>query len=258
MTTTWQEIGDRIYRRRYESLDLNIGLILGDGEALVIDTRATYGQADELKLHVADLTADPITRVVNTHHHWDHTFGNARFGPADLIGHRRCAEQLIAAGPAMKEQLLDLVAQADQDKVAAIDIVPPSTLFDEQLAVEVGGRPVTLDFLGRAHTDNDIVIRVDDVVFAGDILEESAPPYFGDSYPIEWPDTVSAALTSGSLFVPGHGDTMSPTAARDQLEDLRAVKDRVSHWVETGEPAQAGPYPLPVMKTALERARLTR
>lgn len=30
MTSPWQEVGDRIFRRRYPSLDLNIGLVITD------------------------------------------------------------------------------------------------------------------------------------------------------------------------------------------------------------------------------------
>jgi len=41
----WIEIGDRFYVRRYAFYDQNIGLVLGHGAALVIDTRSTYGQA---------------------------------------------------------------------------------------------------------------------------------------------------------------------------------------------------------------------
>ena len=49
MTALWQEVGDRIFRRRYESLDLNIGLIITDESVVVIDSRANHRQADELR-----------------------------------------------------------------------------------------------------------------------------------------------------------------------------------------------------------------
>ncbi len=43
----WQEIADRVFVRRYAFLDQTIGLVLGDGEALVIDTRSSGRQADD-------------------------------------------------------------------------------------------------------------------------------------------------------------------------------------------------------------------
>ena len=45
----WVELGDRVFVRRYAFYDQNIGVVLGDGEALVIDTRSTYGQAREIQ-----------------------------------------------------------------------------------------------------------------------------------------------------------------------------------------------------------------
>lgn len=254
---SWQEIGDRVYRRRYESLDLNVGLVLGDGAALVIDTRATYGQADELKAEIASLTAAPVTTAVNTHHHWDHTFGNARFAGADLVGHARCASQLVATGPAMKAQLKEMVTPVNHDQVDAIVITPPTTLFEETMKLNVGGRDVDLHYFGRAHTDNDIIVRVDDVVFAGDIIEESAPPYFGDSFPLEWPHTLARSLI-GSVYVPGHGDVMTIGAVHDQLEELGEVARKAEACAESGDPINEGPFPLAVMQMALERTRATR
>ena len=82
----WVEIGDRFFVRRYAFYDQNIGLVLGDGAALVIDTRSTYGQAREVVEHVREITRDPVTTVVDTHGHFDHAFGNAMFRPCTIWG----------------------------------------------------------------------------------------------------------------------------------------------------------------------------
>ena len=75
-------------------------------------------------------------------------------------------------------------------------IDPPDRTFDERATVEVGDRVLELAYLGRAHTDRRHLITVPDanVLFAGDLLEEGAPPSFGDSYPLEWPATVERML----------------------------------------------------------------
>jgi hypothetical protein len=36
----WQEVGDRVFRFRYRSFDLNVGAVVGDDEVLVVDTRS--------------------------------------------------------------------------------------------------------------------------------------------------------------------------------------------------------------------------
>lgn len=225
---TWQELGDGVFRRRYESLDLNIGLILGDDAALVVDSRATHGQADELIAEIRSLTDLPVTYLVNSHHHWDHTFGNARFRSSDIVGHVRCASTLAQRGEEMRRNLLDaawIPAEA-KPHFEDVEITPPTTTFERTLTLSLGDRPIELSHLGRGHTDNDIVVEVDDVLFAGDLVEEGAPPQFGDAFPREWLETLDALLArSPGTIVPGHGDVVGPGFVETQREQIaRAIE----------------------------------
>ena len=43
--TVWTEIGDRVFVRRYEFFDQNIGVVMGGDDVMVIDTRSTHVQA---------------------------------------------------------------------------------------------------------------------------------------------------------------------------------------------------------------------
>ena len=96
------------------------------------------------------------------------------------------------------------------------------------------------------------------VLFAGDLLEESAPPYFGDGFPLSWPDTVGRLLHLGAaILVPGHGDVMTPADAQTQHEELAAVAAAChSGLAEGGFEASAGPFPEDTMRAAWERANL--
>ncbi len=104
-------------------------------------------------------------------------------------------------------------------------IVAPNRTFPPPAQhLDISGRAVDLRFLGRGHTDNDIVITVDDVLFAGDLVEEGGPPLFGDAYPAEWPATVAAieTLIRGPV-VPGHGDVVDAAFVAAQKELLQSV-----------------------------------
>src|SRR5690606_30950997 len=85
--TVWREVADRVWIRHYEPLDQTIGAIADpDGEPLcVIDTRASHRLADELRAQLGQLPGR-VAAVVNTHGHWDHVFGNARFRDAPNRG----------------------------------------------------------------------------------------------------------------------------------------------------------------------------
>ena len=206
---TWTEIGDRVFVRRYAFYDQNIGVVLGDGAALVIDTRSTHVQGREILADLRMLTTDPVTTVVvDTHGHFDHAFGNHVFRPATIWGHAGCP-RFMARNAEPKKAQIALAEPSLAGELAEVVIDPPDRLFETATTIEVGGRPVELRFLGRGHTDHDIVVLVPgaDVVFAGDLVEGGAVPYFNDGYPLDWPATAEAlaGLVTGTI-VPGHGD----------------------------------------------------
>ena len=253
---SWDELSAGVYRRRYESLDLNIGLVVGATGALAFDTRASHRQARALMEDIARLTDVPVRWAVNSHWHWDHTFGNHEFAGAALYGHERCRERLLAEGETAKGDALAWVGEAGREQVEEVVITPPTNTFADTTTIDLGDRTVTLAHLGLAHTDNDVVMSVSDsdVVFAGDIIEESAPPYFGDSFPLEWPATVRLVMDIGSLFVPGHGDVMSLERVATQHEELTAVAETLSDYLVTGLfDAKGGPYPEETMQAAFAR-----
>jgi glyoxylase-like metal-dependent hydrolase (beta-lactamase superfamily II) len=260
----FDELADGVYRRRFESLDLNVGVVLGESGALVVDTRASHREADQLVEELKTLTRLPLAWVVNTHWHWDHVFGNSRFGGADIWGHRLCREALVERPGEMIQGALDWLREDGDmlaDEIEHVVIVPPGLVFDEAATIDLGGRNVELTYHGLAHTDADIVIRVPDsgVAFFGDLLEQGAPPNFGDSYPLAWPHTLSAAMSSwDGLIVPGHGDVMTPAEAGTQFEELkgvaRVVRSCLVDKVPLEEAAHLGPFPPEVMMAALRRA----
>jgi glyoxylase-like metal-dependent hydrolase (beta-lactamase superfamily II) len=222
----WVEIGDRFFVRRYPFFDQNIGLILGDGQALVIDTRSTHAQAREIQADVRGLTRFPVTVVVDTHGHFDHAYGNHVFRPATIWGHERCVPFIERTGEARRPAIArEEPGLADDLPEVVID--PPDRTFAESAIVEVGGRPVELRFLGRGHTDHDIVISAPgtNVIWAGDLLEAGAIPFYRDGYPMEWPATALALadLVGDGVVVPGHGDHAGAAFARSQAASFAAL-----------------------------------
>lgn len=257
----WREIGDRIWVRRYRFFDQAIGVVAGDDGLLVVDTRTSHRQAIELIGHLRELSPLPVRAVVNTHFHSDHVFGNRLFRPAPIWGHARCAERLRAGdGEAQRGWLVETIPER-AGEWREVDIDPPDRTFAESASVDAGGRRVELRHLGRGHTDNDIVALVPDagVLFAGDLLENGAPPSFTDAYPLDWPETISRLLdlVRGPV-VPGHGDVADRAFAEAQLADLSAVASlaRQVRQVELSldEAVARGPFPAEATRDVLERA----
>ena len=191
----WTEVGERVFVGRYRFYDQDIGAILTDDGPVVIDTRSTPGQAREILDDLRSISPLAVAAVVDTHHHYDHAFGNALFRPAPIWGHVRCAAFLREHAATYRAEVAAEELPALAAEVLATEIDPPDRTFgDEGADLEIGGRRLELRYLGRGHTDDDIVIAVPDasVVFAGDLVENGAPPYFGDGFPLDWPATLRA------------------------------------------------------------------
>ena len=151
-----------------------------------------------------------------------------------------------------------------RDEVAEVVIDPPDRTFGEQATICLDdGREVSLRYLGRGHTDNDVVMGIDgtDVVCAGDLVENGATPYFLDGYPMDWPATIEALLTlvgPSTVVVPGHGDPAGRAFVESHLVAFRAVAD-AARRVHAGQATIDDvlpliPYPAAAAREPVERA----
>jgi glyoxylase-like metal-dependent hydrolase (beta-lactamase superfamily II) len=221
----WVEVGDGVLARRYAELDLTVGLVLGGERALVVDTRGDTHQGAELVAAVRAVTPLPLV-VAITHAHFDHCFGTAAFAPAPVYAHPRCRAAIDATAPAQRAEWAAYYRErGDYATAAALAATqPPLPNHIAPAVLDLGGRTVALHHLGRGHTDHDVVGHVPDTatVFAGDLVEQGAPPSVGpDSDLAAWPATLDALLAlAPRVVVPGHGDPVDTAFVTDQRAQL--------------------------------------
>ncbi|GAB7006193.1 MBL fold metallo-hydrolase [Nocardioides sp. AN3] len=245
--TGFREIADRIWLARYEWWDVNITLVGGSTGLLMVDTHASTRAARQVIDDVRRLGVGGVTRIVNTHEHFDHTFGNAElrraYGDPPIHATDTAAARTVSSGERAKERY---GADADDPRAAEIaetDIVAADRTFASVAALDLGDRLVELAHPGRGHTAGDLVVRVPDadVVLAGDLLEESGPPVYGDdSFPLEWPTTIDVVLgmlTASSVVVPGHGLPVDRAWVEQQRNDLAWVTANIRELAGRGVPA---------------------
>ena len=231
--TSFVEVADRVHVLRQPVLDVNVTLIVGDAAAVLVDTLSTARQAAELAEAVRAVTTQPWA-IVNTHHHFDHCFGNAVLAaepPCPIYAHEATAARLRANAEAVKRQAYDdllTTHPAVADDLADTDVLAPTHAIRHRARLDLGGRSVELRHPGRGHTAGDLVVRIPDadVLVVGDLIEESGPPSFGDAYPLEWPQAVAELIqftTPRTVVVPGHGAAVGPDFVRAQHDDLAAL-----------------------------------
>lgn len=253
------EVGERVWVARYDWLDVNVSLIGGDRGLLVVDTHSSEVAGREVVGDVRRLGAGEVVGVVNTHKHFDHTFGNVVFreeyGEVPIHAHERAAAQTIASGERVKEMYAASSDDPHRDEVLATRILPADATFSSALVVDLGDRAVELVHPGPGHTSGDLVLRVPDadVLLAGDLVEESGPPMYGpDSHPLEWPralDLVLQLVGDDTVVVPGHGTVVDRAFVLDQRADIgivaETIRDLAGRGVPVDQALDAAEWPFP-------------
>jgi cyclase len=210
----------------------NAGLIVGEGESLLVDTlfdlKLTQAMLDAMApLH----TAAPLNTVINTHANGDHCFGNVLVRDCEIITSEATAHEMNDLPPSMLANLVHAPGEVGdlfrsffgQFTFDDIELVTPTKTFVGTLSVSVGGRAVELHEVGPAHTLGDTIVHVPDAsaVFTGDLL-------FARATPIVWAGPLSNWVTAcdriialaPEVVIPGHGPVSTLTEVRDCREYL--------------------------------------
>jgi glyoxylase-like metal-dependent hydrolase (beta-lactamase superfamily II) len=251
---------------RQQWYDLNVCLVRGSAGLLVVDTQASAQAARQIVDEIRELGIGEITAIVNTHEHFDHTFGNGAFreayGEVPIHAHEVAAAQTIEAGEWVKQRFEAEWDDPHRDEVLETEIVPADQTFSSVRVLDLGDRQVELAHPGRGHTAGDAVIRVPDadIVLAGDLVEESGPPAYGlDCHPLDWPGTLDVVLNLmavDTVVVPGHGALVDRDFVEQQRQDIAITAQTIRDLAGSGVPADRalgrGDWPFP--RAGLEHA----
>jgi cyclase len=185
-------------------------------DSMMLPQRMTTPFMQEVR-RVTDL---PIRFLVNTHHHYDHLFGNETIGAQSIISHPACREEVMRSGRAALDDYRKRLPQWEDDW-SQIRIVPPDTTFTDRLTVYAGGIAVELVHFGTmAHTSNDIVVHVPEhgVLFAGDLAFFYVTPVAWDGHVGGWIRVMDRIGDMNvETVVPGHG----PVGGRQHMAEMR-------------------------------------
>jgi glyoxylase-like metal-dependent hydrolase (beta-lactamase superfamily II) len=262
--TTWQEVADRVWVRRYDPYDVNVTVVAGSTGTLLVDTRTSLAEAAEVRRHLATLPIPALSALVLTHHHLDHCLGAGAFPGLPVWGTEGCRAALRSHGIEQRERWVASLPEERAVDLRASPLVPPDHTVRERAELDLGDRRVALLFLGRGHTDHDLVVHVPDAgtVLAGDLVEVGAPPAFEDAHPFAWPATLGRLEALGAdTVVPGHGAPTDATylaTQREELAQLAALcRETLGGRRRTDAVLHASPFPAATTRTALARAAVT-
>jgi len=249
--TALTEVADRVFviGDRRVPLVPNIGIVLGNDAALIVDTG--MGPANGTRVLEAARKLAGARRLILTltHFHPEHGFGAQAFkGQATILYNAAQRDELAAKG----EAYLGMFRTFGPGVAAALKgtaLVAPDEIYEgSRHLLDLGGRKVELSTHGLAHTRGDQVVYLPDagILFVGDLAEERIFPIFpwfppddADLDAANWARVLTLlAEMRPEIVVPGHGAVGGVEildTVRHYISDLGA---RVASHRAAGEDAE--------------------
>lgn len=216
----------------------NIGVIVGDRAALVVE--AGLGpRSGEIACQIAtDLAGDRPLYLTTTHFHPEHGFGAQAFHDTTILYNRTQHEEFREKADGYLQRfrgLGDTVAK----ELEGVEFVDPQIVYDGGADLELGGKVVQLRTMGPAHSRGDQVVFLPEerVLFTGDLVEDRfypifpfLPPYDVDVDGNRWITVIEELQRlDPRIVVPGHGelgDTGLIATTHEYLTLLRSETKR--------------------------------
>jgi cyclase len=214
----------------------NTGFIVGPQGVFSVDACSTERRTRAYLAAIAGVTDKPVRTLVNTHHHGDHTFGNALFANATIVAHEKARAEVIAFGPARE---LPFWQNPDWGN---LPLEPPFLTFTDEIGLHAGDTRLTVRHVGTAaHTTNDVLAWIPDksVLFCGDLVFNGGTPFLLMGSVAGAVDALERAVLplGARVIVPGHGPVFEGTAPIEAtLDYLRFVLDLAARGRAAGVP----------------------
>ncbi|MER7763020.1 MBL fold metallo-hydrolase [Streptomyces sp. NPDC097619] len=225
----WERLTGRVGRRRLPGWDCTVGLVVGERSVLLVDPGSSVREGAGIRGQAERLTGRHVTHIAFTHGHFDHVLGAAAFSGAEVFGAVGLAGLLDSEREVLRQDAVRHgLPEADAED-SAEQLVLPKHPVSGEWTLDLGGLQVLLANVGPGHTGHDLAVFVPgerEVVFCGDLVEESGEPQAGpDAVPSQWPAALDRLLSLGgeeALYVPGHGAVVSAGFVRAQRATLAA------------------------------------
>jgi glyoxylase-like metal-dependent hydrolase (beta-lactamase superfamily II) len=243
---TIQRLSDRVLILSETLMNNNVVAIASEKGIVVVDTSGLPSTAAKMRLIIEkEFGRSDFAYVINTHSHWDHSFGNQLFPDAVIIGHDNVIPEMARDKDIMPRRIVSLeqrlqdeenrLRKIESDSEEARNVqsfirtlrrqlqdfknsfvsTPPQITFDDRMVLNLGDLTVKLDYFGRAHSTCDIFIHIPEegILMTGDLfLDQRWVPLFAGQPKLDvdrWLEVLHRALDgddSPTKVIPGHMD----------------------------------------------------
>jgi cyclase len=230
-----QEIAKNVFvKLDYEGA--NVGCVLTDEGAIIIDTPIVPAEARDWAARVAKLT-NKVLYVFNTDHHRAHIMGN-QFFDAPILAHEAAWKEMSNYKDTFIERTKNLFKKRPdvQKQLDEIKIIKPELCFTGRLIMNKGGREIHLVHLG-GHTPatSGLYLPDEKILFSGDLIVVDEHPALGQCDSEDWLRKLRwLRRQKFARIVPGHGPLCNVEASEPVSEYIRAMRSKVRSQYKSG------------------------
>ena len=230
--TAPEQITDHVYVIPDQRIDLvpNIGLVVGDHAALVVDTGMGVANARSVLERARGLFGERSLLLTLTHFHPEHGFGTQVFRDEGTIVYNELQWQEVEEKFGPFVELFSTFSPQIAEILTDVELVGPHVTYGDRARIDLGGVVVELESVGPAHTRGDQLVWLPDerLLFAGDLVENRFFPILPDpdAHGNDWIALLSRIeAMSPSTVVPGHGAVGDAGLVREVREYLEWVRE---------------------------------
>jgi glyoxylase-like metal-dependent hydrolase (beta-lactamase superfamily II) len=211
----------------------NIGLFVGEDAVFMIDDQFAR-LTPKILSAIKKITDKPVTYLINTHWHGDHTGGNENMAKEGAL--------IVAHDNVRKRMSVDQIVRGRAKKASPKSALPVIT-FSEDMMMHINNEDVFISHIHNAHTDGDALIYFmkNNVIHMGDSYFQGAFPYMDldaggsiDGY-IAGIKKLISLTNDETKIIPGHGNVSSKSELKPYLEMLITLRNRVKAEIEKGK-----------------------
>ena len=227
---TTEKLTDRVYVLKGQGG--NIGLFIGDDCVFMIDDQFAP-LSKKIQAVIKTITDKPVTYLINTHWHGDHTGGNANFQKEGAI--------IVSHENVRKRMSVDQIVRGEK-RLASPEEALPVITFSEDMQFYMNKEPILITHVHNAHTDGDVLVYFvnSNVLHVGDAYFQGKFPYIDidsggsiDGY-IKGIKTIMRITDTTTKIIPGHGKVTTKEELKEYLEMLEDLKTQIFKEIEKG------------------------
>ena len=202
----------------------NIAALIGPGGILIVDDQFAE-LTPEIEAALAELTGSDLRFILNTHHHEDHSDGNARIAAdsgALIIAHDKARPRMLHRGPGNW----------------------PVVTFESSMTLHINRETVRFLSFPGGHTDNDAVVFFEhaNVVHMGDLMNSGTSSFptadieaGGNAITmLENIEALLPVIDEDAVIIAGHGPLSDKAELRILRQMLESTIDLVRNKKQRG------------------------